>query len=1111
MKLRRNYGFENLKYRKVAAMLSGLLMLAAGCSVTVAQDEDKSSVQADDNWGDFTLEDAGPEKRPASTVPAEEIPEGIGSIGGQVFDTETAGVVEGVTVTLTWPEQEGIEQGTEVARQQTVATDERGVYGIKDVPSGVYSLSFFKSGYKIKEVIDVKVYPDEVTRADAALEVKPVGFSDDIFDFGEFAVEFQSLDSTRDMLEDLKRQSPGTIDFLTSEDFAKFGGSDLASVIQRMPGVTVVEGQFAVVRGLGDRYNSTLLNGLPVPSPDPVRQGMQLDLFPTSMIESVVTQKQFLPNLPSNSSGAAFDLQTKAYAEETTVFFKGGFRFNTNATGTYLKSPSATFNDNLADGANSRPQAPASSTSTVIVNSASKQVVPIETTAPIGLTFSAGASGTFEVNNRKMGLIFSSAYNSDYGTAEGYQQKRYASNSSFIRIPFPPPGRLVGAPGSLYNYELGASDLRYDLTESDAEVLIGILAGVGYELDPEGDNRVDFTFLMSQSGNDFVQSLKNGYLPAGFAGSSNTDRGFGTPGAGTGVDNIIGRGGADTNTVFTDVISYEQRELYTYQLGGRHVLDELDDLKLNWGGTVSSTTSNTPHETVANYLYDNSTDQYFYTDSNFIGDAIPFIQETWRDISEDQYGARMDLEYDWKDKSSDWLSGKFSVGGFWAQASRSVDQVDTDIDLKTTVSGNTKQDVVDKVLNASTANGAARYSWAETSRDIGAGYLMAQFNLTENVQITGGARFGNLRLNSNGYSELNALTTLTTLLAQSLKTNPNIYNGDLLGFDTTPTGGLTRDQVIAQQLAEGGRINQNFALPAATVNVDVTEQVSFMAGYSQTLAQPSFRELSPYFSRELGTGDIVVGNPLLQTSEVESFDLGVEYRPWEGAIIGVGAFYKTVENPIEQIAIYDKNTNTTVMTYFNNPNTARLKGIEFQFGTDFAFVADELEYFSFGMNFAYIDAKVAFPDEVRMTYINTINGNSPNAGTTDGQTITLRNMPNDRRLFDQPEYIVNANVTYNNPDWGTAVTLSIFAQSDVLTTVGSGADLSIDQYSAPFYTLDLTISQNITDNLQFQFSVSNLTDTSRSIIYSQEMTNETIYGESVKIGQTFKFALEYTF
>ena len=1090
-------------------------VLCSVLSVQFAMAQELSSAASDDGWGDFKMESADDSKslkeESVPSSPDEKIPDGIGSVGGQVFDVESADVLADVTVTLAWPEDMAHDLGNEMPRQQTVTTDGRGVYGFKDVPSGVYSLSFFKNGYKIKDLIDVKVYPDQVTRADAALEVKEVGFSDDIFDLGEFAVEFQSLDSTQGLLEDLKRQSPGTIDFLTSEDFAKFGGSDLASVIQRLPGVTVVEGQFAVVRGLGDRYNSTLLNGLPVPSPDPVRQGMQLDLFPTSMIESVVTQKQFLPNLPSNSSGAAFNLQTKSYAEETTVFFKGGFRFNTNAMGTYLKSPTSSFNDVLGDGASSRPPAPTGTSSSAIINNTSNKVVPVESSAPIGLTFSAGASGTFEVAGRKLGLIFSSSYNSDYGTAEGYQQDRYASNSSYYKSFFPPPVHLAGAAGSLYNYELGASALHYDVTESDAEVLIGILTGIGYELDEDGDNRLDFTFLMSQSGNDFVQSLKNGYLPEGFAGSTNTDRGFGTPGAGSAVDNIVGRGGTNTNYVFTDVISYEQRELYTYQLAGQHALDELDDLRINWGGTISSTTSETPNQTVANYLYNKDTGEYFYTDTNLIGDAIPFIQQTWRDIDEDQYGARADVEYDWDDSGSDWLSGMISIGGFWSQASRNVNQVDTDIDLNTTVSGDSKQDVVDGALNTALAQGAARYSWAQTSRETGAGYLMTQINITDNIKIVGGGRFGNLKLRANGYSELNALTTLSSLLAQSLPSNPNIYNGELLGFDTTPTGSMSRQQVIQAQLDGGGDIDQNFALPAVTVNVDVTEQVSFMAGYSQTLAQPSFRELSPYFSRELGTGNIVMGNPLLKTSDVESFDIGVEYRPWEGALVGVGLFYKTVQNPIEQISIYDKNTDTTVLSYFNNPNTADLKGIEFQFQTDLSFIDEELEYFSFGMNCAYIDAQVGYPDEIIQTYINTITGNSSNGGTEDGKTITYRNFPDSRRLFDQPEYIINANITYDNPDWGTAVTLSVFSQSDVLTTVGSGANLSVDQYAGAYYTLDFTLSQDITDSLQFQFSVSNITDTSRSIINSPDQLNETVTNQSYKLGQTFKFALEYTF
>ena len=74
------------------------------------------------------------------------------------------------------------------------------------------------------------------------------------------------------------------INTLSADDFAKFSASDVADALKFVPGVNVVEGQFAIIRGLEDRYNSTLYNSAPVPSPDPDSQSVQLDLFPSDVV-----------------------------------------------------------------------------------------------------------------------------------------------------------------------------------------------------------------------------------------------------------------------------------------------------------------------------------------------------------------------------------------------------------------------------------------------------------------------------------------------------------------------------------------------------------------------------------------------------------------------------------------------------------------------------------------------------------------------------------------------------------------------------------------------------------------------------------------------------------
>lgn len=84
-------------------------------------------------------------------------------------------------------------------------------------------------------------------------------------------------------------------------------------MVAKVTGTTIVEGKFVVVRGLSDRYTSTTLNGADVPTADPYRKSVQLDLFPTAMIDSIVVSKTFTPEQPGGFTGGAIDIVTKSF------------------------------------------------------------------------------------------------------------------------------------------------------------------------------------------------------------------------------------------------------------------------------------------------------------------------------------------------------------------------------------------------------------------------------------------------------------------------------------------------------------------------------------------------------------------------------------------------------------------------------------------------------------------------------------------------------------------------------------------------------------------------------------------------------------------------------
>jgi hypothetical protein len=82
------------------------------------------------------------------------------------------------------------------------------------------------------------------------------------------------------------------------------GEGDIAGALQRVTGLSVVGSGFVYVRGLGDRYSLSLLNGSPLPSPEPLRRVVPLDIFPTSIVASALVQKSFSPISPANSAAA---------------------------------------------------------------------------------------------------------------------------------------------------------------------------------------------------------------------------------------------------------------------------------------------------------------------------------------------------------------------------------------------------------------------------------------------------------------------------------------------------------------------------------------------------------------------------------------------------------------------------------------------------------------------------------------------------------------------------------------------------------------------------------------------------------------------------------------
>ena len=123
---------------------------------------------------------------------------------------------------------------------------------------------------------------------------------------------------------DVERSTSQVVSLLSSEDLARTGEGDIAGALARVAGLSVAGGGFVYVRGLGDRYSLALLNGSPLPSPEPLRRAVPLDLFPTDVIASSLIQKTYSPNYPGEFGGGVINLTTLAIPKQAFFNVSGG-------------------------------------------------------------------------------------------------------------------------------------------------------------------------------------------------------------------------------------------------------------------------------------------------------------------------------------------------------------------------------------------------------------------------------------------------------------------------------------------------------------------------------------------------------------------------------------------------------------------------------------------------------------------------------------------------------------------------------------------------------------------------------------------------------------------
>ena len=1076
----------------------------------------------------------------------EPAPEWKGTIRGQVFDSQKGSPVGYATVKLIWTAP----PDGAPARRDVQISDPNGAFEFESIPAGSYTLEFSKSGYQASTLMNFTVKPDQLDRADFQLpplseetpEEASEGTSEpelaEIPDVEEFVV----LGARVEALEASRAESDELINTLSAEEFSKFAASDVGDAIKRIAGINVVEGQFAIIRGLEDRYSSTLYNSAPIPSPDPNSQSVQLDLFPSEVVSNLVVAKTFASDLPSNSAGGSIDIITHAYPEEFEVGVKAGPGFNTNAIDRFIRFEDGSPVGQDVDAANT---------------------IESEVGAWIG--------GRSEVAGRELRYKAVGNWEINYATAKGFQEGREPRAAQIRNFPRPP---TIVQSGDLSLGQLNLSGGRFDLTESGRAEQVTGYAGLGIDIDPEGNHKLDGSVFYTHKTDEIVQLEENGYLPNFDYGSldpsdinPNSDfDGFATPSSWIArsvrsSSNDAASQGPLWFASFFQSASYKiDRDLLVTQLNGEHHVDALEGLHFSWAANYAHTTE-TEASLGARYFYEpDDTTQIpsdFPTTPEALGPGRYAVNNgvfsNDNDIKEDQGFGRLDVDYE--RSLSEQVTVTLATGGWYEHATRNVsssflESPSVDGSSQFVIFGDTPQQLGDAIFgdldrgpdgkpsfNRETANAALR--------EIGAWNLGSKTTLWEDLDLLAGFRVESIRIESNNdpfigedrfgapeifpsrYLFFDRLDNQARGEVSSPPPPGTTFNDQLLGIDVPvdPVTGLvdlTDEASIASFV--NGKIDEIHVLPAVGLTYRPLEGLALRAAYSQTVARPSFREMGFYVSVEPATDDLIVGNPQLGLSDVESWDARVEYNWGElGDLFAISGFYKTIQDPIESIVVrnplnFEGSSSALYRTFFNNPNQASLWGIELEGRKNLGFLGpDFAQYLSLGGNVTYIKAKVD-RTEIELARSRAF------FGTAAGDEERFSGLSQSRRLFGQPEWIANADITFDHPDWGTKATLAFFAISDVLDAAGSATispngsviSYTLDRYVDSFSQLDLILSQTwhvdlLRGDLTFRVSAKNLTDSTRRIVYDPYQTSGKIPERSYKVGRDFKFTVTYVF
>jgi len=511
-----------------------------------------------------------------------------GIIRGTVIDNGSGEPMFAVTIQL-----EGTSTGA--------ITDFDGKFSIP-VAEGTYDLKATFVGYQTVTITGVIVESGEVN------VINQVRMKEDVELLEEVVVTAEVIRTTESALLTVKRKSANVIDGISSESFRKIGDSNAGEAAKRVTGVSVEGGKYVYVRGLGDRYTKTTLNGMDIPGLDPDRNSIQIDVFPTNLIDNMTILKTFTPELPADFTGGIVNIETKDFPDQKILDVSLGIDFNPSMhfNGDYISyEGGATDFLGFDDGTRDLP--------TGVDFTPGRFPTPLnssqEEAASVLRQFSPvlGATNQTSFLNYNLGVTLANQIQLKNGNSLGYLfTGNYKNNTTLYDDAFY---------GEYQNFTVDRDRMDFvralniDGVLAENNVLLGGLAGIAYKT-----NTAKYRFT--------VMRLQNGESRAGQFDIIDDD------------EFAVGKSGYLASS---DNLEYNERSITNFFLNGEHHLKD-DKWVIDWRGAATISWQDDPDIRKTAFTE-------FGTNGalRFVGGAAGDPSRLWRQLDEINIVGKVDV------------------------------------------------------------------------------------------------------------------------------------------------------------------------------------------------------------------------------------------------------------------------------------------------------------------------------------------------------------------------------------------------------------------------------------------------------------------------------------